>query len=307
MKPTIHLHIGAHKTATTFLQNLMLNLLSTQTRAGAYTLPLRNMRASFSDRFSEAFKAGRLDGVLEAKNRLLDGLFAGFEATGLGSYKAAEHNGRPPICVVSDENFLGHLVPIVRGKGLYPLAGTRATALMQIFADYDVRVFMSIRNYRDFYPSAYAQSIKHVPKLPFEKFAKSMATQKRGWVDVVQDVEAVVGKEQMFLWNYEEFAKHPAAIFKVLAPGLQVTDKELLEKSPRNTSVGRKTLEVVERLRKILTAEELKAVTRALAQFDSNSSDKLKFTDEALANDLSARYAADNQMLVEKGFRFVQH
>jgi hypothetical protein len=283
----------------------MVKLLTMQTKSGAYTLPLWNMRSSFSSRFSTAFKTGRLSGVREAKVDLLASFFTGFEATGLGGYQPSEHSGRPPICVASDENLLGHLVPIVRGKGLYAEAGPRTKGLMHVFSDYDVKVFMSIRNYRDFYPSAFAQSMKRVPKLSFEKFTEAVTSQTRGWVDVVQDIEAAVGKERLFIWNYEEFSKHPEPIFKAIAPGLQITDKELQEQAPKNPSIGRKTLEVVQRLQNLLNAEELKAVTKALSQFDSSSSDKLKFTDEAFRTELSSRYAVDTQTLIDKGFNFV--
>ena len=305
MSPTIHLHIGAHKTATTFVQNTLYEVLSRQAQPVANTLPLSELRAGFSHAFNAAFKEGGAPKVAASREELLRTLFAAASGT-RPARKAAGAGGAPaPVLIVSDENLLGALAPIAKGGPLYPEAGARMQALKSVFDGHDLRFFMCVRDYGEYYPSAFAQTFKRMPGLSFRKFTEAVRSQQRGWLDVVNEVTAVIGQERLSIWTYEMFCKNPSVVFKALAPGLDISNEQIDSREPKNASIGNKALQCLQRVKKILNEEELKQLAKLLTVMKFSDDERLKFLDKDLQQQLAERYAADCRQLEQQGLAFL--
>jgi hypothetical protein len=282
----------------------MVKLLEHQPNPYAVTLPLNVFRTAFSSPFNQAFTKGRMKKPLARKDELVGGLFSAFAGKG-GNPGEADDSIPPPLWLLSDENLLGSLKSIILGDGLYPDAGPRIQTMAELFAGHEMKVFMSVRNYRDYYPSAYVQNLKRMPQLSMADFTKNIRRHDRGWVDVVDNVAAAVGKERLFLWKYEDFASHPSAVFKALVPGLNVTDKAILEHRPRNPSLSRKALQCVQRLHDMLSPEELRFVIKAFEKIKFENDEKVRFEDQSYAAALNLRYEADCAELLRKGYKLI--
>ena len=199
MPDKIVLHLGAHKTASTHLQ---------QSIAAAGDLPgvafwgppeLRLPGASIAARFALA------EGASEAKTRAM---------------LLAMAKGQPRL-VLSDENFAGGLqtgwgrIPMPP----YPKAQNRLAALAAMIARAggpQIDVCLGIRDPAQFLTSAYSQ-ILHGKRVVFpQKYLDKNPLNGVDWADYVARLRAVQGVGSLTVWRHEDYGAAFSQICRIL-------------------------------------------------------------------------------------------
>jgi|GEM_PF-4905966 len=170
----IRFHIGAHKTATTHLQ---MTLAGCRLAPGTCYVPLKRLR--------------RLLTTPVRKGRPFLPWHRWYRGTWL----------------LSDENILGNSSNVRR---MYEDPG-RA---LQYFSDCRLELFMAIRSYDRFLPSAWAERLWRHPFEPFEPVIP-----RRRWTDVVADLQAALPGVPIHVWRYEDYQDQADSIIRAYSDG----------------------------------------------------------------------------------------
>lgn len=158
----LHLHLGAHKTATTHFQNVMLcnrDLYEEQT----HYVPMDEFRENIThdSRLLNPRCNEEVDGYLEQLKRT--------EKQNL---------------IISEENILGDAKDIYRSTQLYCKMQERSSRLSDFVSRFsDATIWISIRSMDAFIPSLYCESLLH---WRFRRFSQVFSGQyEQSWIPVV--------------------------------------------------------------------------------------------------------------------------
>ena len=138
------IHIGAHKTATTHLQDTLELLRSQLSCAGIDYIPRQLMRSVRIGKKWRAFRRMPLGGLIGRRvfQRALVPLMQG-----------------PQVVAISEENLIGTSRGLLTAL-LYPDAAHRLAPFEALARISKVRVFLSIRRFDEVLPAAYVQTLK---------------------------------------------------------------------------------------------------------------------------------------------------
>lgn len=285
----IHLHIGAHKTATTFVQTRLENQ-KRLAEFGVAVAPHARVRAEIADRL-DAPPLGRLVG------RSIASGIAGV----LRDYSGAD------LLILSDENIAGPLASVEGAEGMYPALGERLAALLPRLDGHDVTVFLSVRDYAAFFSSAYAFRAEQRKAASPETYRERAASLVRNWADLAAAAAAQVGAERVVVWTYERLCEASSGISDAIT-GVEGLDLFPATARPRLTSLTRKGAAVVDRVSDLLSEEERARFARHVARFAFDPPDgRVSVVDDALAAWLSACYREDLAAIEAMGCRLIGH
>lgn len=290
-----HIHLGAHKTATTFVQRTLRENAPALAAAGIAAPDLVVLRKRFTARFDRVMRGGALAARLfdASLRRDLQSLLP--SAPGIGRV------------LLSDENFLGVLGANTKGRGLYPDAGGRARVLARLAGPGDVHWFLAIRNYADFVTSAYLQAASHRAAPAFEAYVAAVLAGPRGWADIVDELVAHSGAGRVTVWTYERFRDDPVPVFAALVPGADLAIATPDEAPAVNASLTVKGRKVMQLLEAHLTPAELNHMGKLMKRFPFEPPNpKLAITDARLRAELDARYGRDCARIRATGCRFLE-
>ena len=186
----ISLHLGAHKTASTYLQAVLK-------RNGGWLAAQGH--ASFGpDRL-------RGDLRLPALNPRQPASRGGFAplARALGDQTAA---GRAVL--LSEENLIGTTRPglIAQGAQLYPQAELRLARLLGALEVTQAHLFMAVRNPPGFLISAFGQQLMAGKLITFERYCSGVDPLALRWSELVARLLALPQVAQVTLWRHEDHA-----------------------------------------------------------------------------------------------------
>jgi len=222
---TIHLHLGAHKTATTYIQTelgLNARILASD---GVTYIPMR------------AFRAWRRT-LSRFGARVLGPPGARFDRR-LQKWNPE----RSRTCIVSDENTIGTCGDIVGTGKLYPNVRSKLGAVAAMLYGHEVRLFISIRGYPSFYAAAYGEALRYGEGCSSEIFKRRLDPAARRWPDVLAEIADLFPSSPITVWPYETFAQCRTQIFDALA-GTEIAtrlglSREVLRPSPSHDAVDR--------------------------------------------------------------------
>ncbi|MGJ8624348.1 MAG: hypothetical protein ACSHW1_16460 [Yoonia sp.] len=190
--PSIALHIGAHKTATSHLQRCLKKASVPLAEAGVHY-------------YGPAF--------LRQPGQSIPAMF------GLSNAPDAAPAPRTPaeqlaqLCpgghrlVLSEENFIGALnapkgkARHVRYKAAQGRVGAFAAAVGR-----DVDVFLALRSPTAFTNSAYCQYLLGGSVQPVGTFVRRNPLSSVDWLDLVQRLRGALGVGQLYVWRHEDYA-----------------------------------------------------------------------------------------------------
>lgn len=279
----IRVHLGVHKTATTFIQSQLH-----ESRAF-----LAGNRIGFAGiwivrrRFTKAFdRLAWFDPWWKLVTRpWLKRRFAEL---------LAQHARSSDTFILSDENILG-LISANHWTGkLYPQARRRVEILEEIGRGHDLHYYVAIRRYPDYITSSWLQLASRGKAPPFEKYLAKFTPKSRGWAEVVADIAAAAGARRVTVWTYDWFSDDPARAFGLLAPGVHfaVPDEEL--RRDVLPSLTLKGLKVITRLQDHLSDAELKHLSRVMRSFPFDEPNpRLEISDQELLVAYEAKYQQD--------------
>lgn len=215
----IGLHLGAHKTATTYLQRA-----------------LKRQRGGLLREGVAAFGPDRLRGDLRLPSLAAPDSTpaAGFAA--LREAITAEHAAGRRV-LLSQENLLGTTRPgrIARGAQLYPLATARLAAAMSGLGVTGAEVFLAIRSPLPFLASGHGQQAKAGRLMPFARYLDGVDPLALRWSELVARLAALDGVTQVIVWRFED---HEAILPAVLARMLGARAAARLRLPARTSNTG---------------------------------------------------------------------
>jgi len=205
------IHIGAHKTATTHLQDLLAKNSDEIQQNGMQYVTRKAIRQS-----KIRMKPGRMDWRLAFGGRpMINYLKNRFDPILNGS----------DCVVLSDENILGSPRELLC-LPIYPRANRRIKTLSVLNYNADVYVYLSIRRFDEIVTSAYAQEIRNYPVAGgFEPIKDQVIMHIPYWSDFVSRLVKIVPENRLKIWKFEDFIQDPDTIVQKFL-GLKLTHFE---------------------------------------------------------------------------------
>ena len=187
----LHLHIGAHKTASTHLQELLRQNVSHLRAGGVACFGPKLLR--------NKMKLPQLGADHPASRRSIAPL-------ALALQKARSRGQR---LVISEENILGTTRAdiIACGDRLYPHADGRVARFLALLGAQDATLYLAVRNPPDFVNSAYGQQIKGGNLIDFERYVAGFDPVTLRWSELVERLVACPAVGRLVLWRYEDYGR----------------------------------------------------------------------------------------------------
>ena len=281
------LHLGAHRTGTTALQQACSRNAGRLARAGqAFWGPKVTRERGLDSFFTIAGRAASDDRAAREMHRIR-------EAVRQDIRELQERGVRRLL--VSEENLPGSMVGNLRGRALYPKARARVAAIRELFPRPPGAVYFSIRSYADYWASAYAFAALRNDLPAFGDLREDLAASRRGWRDVLADLRAALPESPVFVWVHERAPQVlPGVLARMLGP---VAGRMRLPEGLSNASPSAEALARGLRLRKEcpgLSGRELRE--RLEAEEGPDSPPFAPFSPDQQAA-LEARFAAEVRAL----------
>ena len=190
--PRMILHIGAHKTATSYMQKKLELNVELLNRRNIHYDPLDVMRKEFTPLLNENVTREsewirELRGTARAMNIL-----------------------------VSEENVLGVPGDIVREGQYYIRAQQRLARTCQLLGNQTPEIFLALRDYSGFTVSMYSEYIRHREFLKFEDYLKIYDASGFSWIRIVEDIFAAVPGAKLSLWDFSDFRRLEKDVFQAM-------------------------------------------------------------------------------------------
>lgn len=199
----VYLHLGAHKTATTFIQQSMQSNAETLANSGIFAPKLEDIRAAITPGMAGKPMLGFDECI---------------------SLIVPENGAMPERLILSDENMIGYPAEIF-AKGVFYLdAKPRLKVLKSWLPVAPAKIVFAVRPYTTFFSSAYAQWLgpfakKHGPKkrfIPREVIHKKISELKRGWPAIIRDLRKVFPDSQIIVKEYRPTPEYLQEMFEIL-------------------------------------------------------------------------------------------
>jgi len=278
----IHVHLGVHKTATTFLQSQLYDNRSLLAGGKIGFVGIWAIRRQFTNAFE------RLSWLEPVARRLTRPRLKQKLDIILASQKKAS------TFILSDENILGLISANYWFGRLYPRAGVRVRMLDGLLAGHDTRYFLCIRRYPDYLTSSWLQLASRGKAPPFEKYRAKFNPQADGWAELVATIARACGPERLTVWTYDWFSANPARVFELLAPDVHFAVPEEELRRDVLPSLTLKGLKVITQLEDHLSGGELKRLSGLMRTFPFDEPNpRLEITDPVLLAAYEAKYQSD--------------
>jgi hypothetical protein len=215
---TWRIHIGAHKTATTHVQEILALMRDRLVADGIDFIPNHEVRKSG---LAKALNRRRLGfRVPVVRERMVKGIMA--------DHLDPLRRG-PTTMVLCEEKLLGgsqHIFSVP----CYPTAARMVSLLDALRTGADVTVFLSIRNFADQLPSAYVQELKFLPPLGggFDALRARVVANPPHWSDLVGRIRQAAPDLPLRIWRQEDYRDHACEILSILC-GTEIRELPVME------------------------------------------------------------------------------
>ncbi len=242
-QPTLVLHGGFHKTATSHIQSLLARNAKMLDRAGVHYLHHRDTRKRLTVPVQcNVYTAVGMDWDPKISDAELAEMTRAFFDEVLETTA-----GR---IILSDENMAGHCGHCVKRGVLYRWR----RKLLEVFSrqfPYPVsEVYLGVRNYADFFASAYVEYLRSVQGQWFVDeaiFRRNVLENMPSWHNVLKSIVTLFPEARVTVWRYEDFRQLDTEILGLLCgPDVDVSKlKEPKDTNKRPTASGRAEAELL--------------------------------------------------------------
>lgn len=222
------LHIGAHRTGTTTLQQfLMRNRTELRQSGVAVWTPDQTRYGLFAGLIH------RPHSITPQEER------RGARSCGLiGIELARLQQSQCRQLIVSEENMIGSVRNNLQLSRLYPDLDQRLLRFHRGFGGAIRRIGISVRSYETFWASSLSYGLGQGHPLPSGDVLDRLVTQPYRWRDVITQVATVFPGVEIVVWPFERFAGRPEAQLSLLTGGVQMNvpltgAREWINPSPR--------------------------------------------------------------------------
>lgn len=264
----IVLHLGAHKTATTYVQNALELSRDRLADLDVGYVPLTELRSTVT----ELLGFGRR-GAPAAVDRLLE------------KYRDCRR------LILSDENIIGGLKPT--RTGFYAKRGRRVSKLLNASGSHKFQIFFAVRSYDKFLSAMYCEYIRHHPFVTAQSYLGGFNPGTFNWPRIIETLIALVGAKNVVIWRFEDFHRIQDKVFGALIDG----PGDLVRKPSERIreSLSTKAVESLACLNPTHDLREIRARARAAAAAHPTAPDNPTFYafDPSRGNELQSRYEQD--------------
>lgn len=163
VNPTVILHLGVHKTATTYTQSRLWNSKDELASSGVNYIRLAELRARLTS---------KLGGSQFTSQDVFNVLYPYLNCKRL---------------IISDENILGG-TDAPRKEKLYPKAKWKVEKLLSGLEGFDVVIFLTLRNYPEYLVSRYSESLRHFKFICFNEYMSNLKRENISWLPLLEDL-----------------------------------------------------------------------------------------------------------------------
>ncbi len=218
----IVLHLGAHKTATTYLQACLTRSVSPLLEKGVLFVPLGNLRKS-SNHVSSIWNP--LDILFGVRDRRKAGVYRKY----LQETEIAECRR----LVISEENLLGGINHVVYSGILYPEIEKKLAPVFRGLKGNPVTTLLAVRSYDNWIAGMWSQFIRKKGYSKMDERVKNrLLATSRGWVDVIDEIIRVIPPgSKLRVWRYEDLSKLRNEIIALFVGAENVSCVELIHQT----------------------------------------------------------------------------
>lgn len=210
MQQRIVLHLGVHKTATTYIQSRLEQNIEQLNAQGIAYVPLLEFRQQITRHLNDdSFDRHTVAEVLKP--------FSSFSTL-----------------ILSDENILGSARP--HDGLLYSGYLPRVRKVVNACYGKKLEVHITLRNYHDFLVSRYSEILRHRSFISFDHYIEKLNIDKISWVYIIEDLLSLNFINKIHITLFEELFSHENAYFNALA-GVSIDLTEL----DKNTQATRRS------------------------------------------------------------------
>jgi hypothetical protein len=239
----IHLHVGAHKTATTYLQKLLKDNLELLRNNGIGYLDLQSIRDELTYKL-------RNENIAELDSGELIKLFFGRPV------RTSDHT-----LIISDENLVGTCWQFLQSGQLYPTFEDKIRKVRRIFYGHEISLFFSVRSYDTFIASAYCEGIRNLGKYRrFNVFREMIDWETIDWPSIIQRMIESSGAEELVLWRFEEFRTRADDIVSRMTRGVSELFPEQASDELARPSFSDAAIKAVDVVDRVLGRDEANKV-----------------------------------------------
>lgn len=201
----VTLHLGAHKTASTYLQRRLEGSANALRHHGVVAYGPRLLREMVQHRIGNSLPRHR-SAFRQGRAQVVHELICKEERAGVQRL------------VLSEEQLLGSVRELVLGEEFYENALTNLRAVSVALNGRPVTAVMAVRSYDRFLVSAYGQTLRGGHYLRFDSALRErMLNLRRGWPDLVGDIASALPRgSEILLWRYETFGQSEADVMRLL-------------------------------------------------------------------------------------------
>jgi hypothetical protein len=279
------LHLGIHKTGTTFLQKTWEHNLAEP--SSLHYIPLKALRSTLTAAIRDAVRQ-------KSQSELCHQQLAA-SAHWLAN-KFSSHGA----LLLSDENLCGTPYKFSQTKGAYPKISNYIKTLISLLPpETHVEICLCVRNYADWIQSSYLQYLKHSKTLAFSRYLDRINTSTLSWLSLIKRIKASAPQASIVVWTYEAFRNDNAAVFAAFAKrfGTQPLSPPANFLNPSLSNIAQKLLVSAGSagIRKKHATLLVKFCKQHLSA--ANNYPPAKLMQETLKLELSTRYENDLKLL----------
>lgn len=243
----IHLYLGAHKTATTHVQGVLLANRARLLEFGVSLSAPEDVRKEWLPLF---FKYCNNPGKRK------DADFV----TKLTSI--APQQG---LWILTEENIVGVSNDFTVKPGMYPMAAQRLRMLTELFHGANIKLFFSVRSYDSFYRSAYSEVVRNRGYIPFEVFYDQARFSGNSWFEMAKSIQEVLPQQNIVLWRFEDFRGLVPRLVSEMT-GIEDVQPLLDAYKPETTrpSLSQKTMDLLRDLHPVISRQESLALVERI-------------------------------------------
>ena len=200
MNKNIALHLGAHKTASTYIQRQLL----------------RDPKPISSDNIKTIFTSNDISGLLPGQLRASGGFSNKITSLGFSDkFTQLEYDETAAILkqmisatpqnniLLSDENLIGTCRNAIAEDQLYPYAHKRLELVNEMLAGNNVGLFIAVRETSSFITSAYCENTRAGQFCKFRDYIRKIEQFDSLWYDFLKRVKSIFKDCPVYVWDYQ--------------------------------------------------------------------------------------------------------
>lgn len=282
----ISLHLGAHKTASTYLQNQLQKNNETLLKNG-----INNLSPSML----------RQNGITKAVAKLS---YHGFNQSLFDETQSKLDKliqiENCDTTVIAEENFIGTCGDF-KGKDLFYFNAKASLGIVsKLLQKYKVTPFFALRSYETFFPSSYGEALRGCPTFyDFKTYYGNQNILKNGWFDLAKNCSEIFSLSEVIVWDYKSTFNSEFRNSLLDLMGKKNISKILIPYEDEvNTAMPHKAINLLEQADLFLDEKEYYAFRKLLDnRMTWNAADKFKPFNLTEALFLKRKYQSDIQKI----------